>query len=86
MLKEDDEVKELSGRFTRAHLSPSPLSAHPRSASASPSPRSPPPAAAIVSSAADEKHRLSVTTLLFFGCRAPQLDFLYQSDFDSAAG
>ena len=77
MKEEDDEVKELSGRHTR--ITTRPPVRPPRAASAVPVLASSPSTA----DTADGERTAVGETLLFFGCRAAELDMLYQSDFDS---
>ena len=79
MMKEDDEVKELSGRHARISRPPV---RPPRAASASPVLAASSSTSFSSPAVADGRTEVG-ETLLFFGCRAPQLDFLYQSDFDS---
>lgn len=77
LAEEEDEMKELSGRHVNTPNRP-PVRP-PRAASAAATLTSHQPA---ITTTADERTDVG-ETLLLFGCRAPQLDFLYQSDFDS---
>ena len=78
-MNEDDEMKELSGRHTHTVRPPV---RPPRAASATPVLLS-----SSSSSGTSEGERTAVgDTELFFGCRAPELDMLYQFDFESLLG
>ena len=76
MREEQDEVKEMSGRQTRFARPPV---RPPRAASAAPVLTS---SSFFATAGADSERTAVGETVLFFGCRAAELDMLYQADFE----